>query len=216
MVGRCIMGRCLARQKAGECGTNRPLPPTRSAPVRTTSPATMNMGTTTMGDFCDGSGRVMLPGFQTSVDGLCVLFLFQDAVVDTATRYAFAVLGAFALGMCNEFFRWSRTHVSARRVVFAQALPTWGLDAFVSLLYAMQMCIAYWLMLLVMLYEYVLFLAILLGLAVGLFVTRRLDRAYFPEAQMSAGGAGSPCCCNQTEHSATEMTYSKKSQVALL
>ena len=36
----------------------------------------------------------------------CVLFLFEGAAVDTRTKYAFAVLGAFAMGFANDMIRW--------------------------------------------------------------------------------------------------------------
>lgn len=35
----------------------------------------------------------------------CVLFLFENAVVDTKTKYVFAIIGAFLLGFTNEVFR---------------------------------------------------------------------------------------------------------------
>lgn len=35
----------------------------------------------------------------------CVLFLFEDAAVDTKTKYAFAVIGVFLMGFANEMIR---------------------------------------------------------------------------------------------------------------
>ena len=35
----------------------------------------------------------------------CVLFLFENAVVDTKTKYVFAIIGVFLLGFTNEVFR---------------------------------------------------------------------------------------------------------------
>lgn len=38
----------------------------------------------------------------------CVLFLFEGAAVDTATKYAFAVIGVFCMGFANEMIRYVR------------------------------------------------------------------------------------------------------------
>lgn len=35
----------------------------------------------------------------------CVLFLFEDAVVDNETKYAFAVIGAFLIAFTTEIIR---------------------------------------------------------------------------------------------------------------
>ena len=41
----------------------------------------------------------------TKASASCVLFLFEDAVVDTKTKYVFAIIGVFLLGFTNELFR---------------------------------------------------------------------------------------------------------------
>ncbi len=41
-------------------------------------------------------------GFWFSPGGACVLFLFSSWNLDTATKYAFGVLGALAMGMSFE------------------------------------------------------------------------------------------------------------------
>lgn len=152
-------------------------------------------GNSSSGAFCEGPGRVMLSGFALGADGgFCIKYLFEDAVVDTRTKYVFAVLGTFAMAMVVELLRLLRTRVGSRHVGFARRLSDGALDGVVVLLYAVQMCAAYWLMLLVMLYEYVIFIAIVLGLATGMLVSRRLDRRCFPHAAAAPAAGGTPCC----------------------
>ena len=157
----------------------------------------MTNGSMAMDDssFCQGTGRVMLSGFQVALDdNPCVLFLFRDAVVDSATRYAFAVIGTFLMALLVELLRWTRSHTSRRGFGFAKAWGPLTLDAAVCLLFATQMVLAYWLMLLVMLYEGVIFTAIILGLTAGLFATRVLDRRCFPGEEHVVAAANTPCC----------------------
>jgi hypothetical protein len=167
----------------------------------------------TSDDFCTGTGRVMLPGFQLASDGgPCILFLFQDAVVDTKTRYAMAVLGTFVLAITVELLRWSRAHVSRRDFRFTVGWGEGSMDLALFVLYTTQMCLAYWLMLLVMLYEYAIFIAIVVGLGVGLVVARRLDLAYYPAAIAVTAG-GTPCCDGHCGDIATNGAISTKSLV---
>lgn len=157
-------------------------------------------GMISMGDmFCSGSGTVMLNGFQaaSSESARCVLFLFEGAVVDSATKYAFAVMGAFAIGFATEIIRYYRA-------VLAQKNGT-NMDLALTGAFVVQIFLAYALMLLVMLYEYVFLTFIILGLALGYFTTLRLTRAR--QAAAAANGmkmaplpasasSGSPCCNN--------------------
>ena len=55
--------------------------------------------------FCDGTGRVMLPGFQTSFSyGQCILFLFPIFVLNTTGLCALGLLLSFCMGFSNEVF----------------------------------------------------------------------------------------------------------------
>lgn len=157
--------------------------------------------------FCTGNGRVMLPGFQLGANGgACVLFLFQGAIVNTAVRYGFAVLGAFLIAFTVELLRWFRTHTSKREFSVVREAGELALDACLFVLYAAQMCLAYWLMLLVMLYEYGFFIAIVGGLGFGLVFTRVLDRRFFPDS-VAHVAHGTPCCDGgQATGSATSTT----------
>lgn len=153
--------------------------------------------------FCMGGGRVMLPGFQIAHgDNPCVLFLFQGWALDTQTKYVLGVLGAFAMGMLNEFIasrrtKWAEafakckspaaaatqtadvnTHTTSLLLSEPMIQPLQATKPLMlshprlcalllGSLYGLQMLNAYWLMLLVMLYEGSIFTAILLGLVFG-------------------------------------------------
>jgi hypothetical protein len=135
------------------------------------------------GTFCAGPGRVMMPGFTSSLwSGGCVLFLFQGWALDTPAKYALGVIAAFLFGFSNELLLWTR-----RKSTLRLAGPARGL---LAVLYGAHMVLAYWMMLLVMTYEAILFTAIILGLATGhlLFSVILLDR------DEPALTGSSPCC----------------------
>lgn len=153
--------------------------------------------------FCHGPGYVMNSGFQTAVHNYCVLFLFEGANVDTPTKYVFALLGAFLMSFANEIIRWARSHTALGTFRFTRNLSETSLDVLLGTLFAVQMVDAYFIMLLVMLYEFVFFITIILGLGVGHVVTRRLDRKFASRSAGSETGrrketsleaSTSPCC----------------------
>merc|ERR1712188_200782 len=113
--------------------------------------------------FCTGTGKVMMPGFQTATDGnTCMLSLFKGWVVDSPTKYVFAVLGTFCFAFFNEGFVFVR-----RMYAMRYAHETIALKAPIAVFYGIQMVFAYWLMLLVMTYEAWIFTAIITGLSAG-------------------------------------------------
>mmetsp|Transcript_6247 Transcript_6247/g.9746 ORF Transcript_6247/g.9746 Transcript_6247/m.9746 type:complete len:170 (+) Transcript_6247:112-621(+) len=158
---------------------------------------------TTTNEFCTGPGRVMMMGFQGAYDGgPCMLFLFEGAVVDTATKYVFAILGAFllAFGMhvLGMIGHWYRSNVSGplhgeERRSLSLHLPS-------VLLYGLQMLNAYWLMLLVMTYEQFIFSAIILGLTLGYFVCCIIapyrHPSWFGKTTM-VQSVNTPCCSSK-------------------
>ncbi|KAG5178417.1 hypothetical protein JKP88DRAFT_201660 [Tribonema minus] len=124
----------------------------------------MGGGSAAASTFCTGSGTVMQNGFQTSfTNGSCVIWLFPGAILDTEGKYAAAVIGTFLLAFGNEGLRWLRTRMAAE-----QAPPPPRPPPSLALSVA-QMVNAYWLMLLTMLYESVMFSMIVLGLMAGYF-----------------------------------------------
>ncbi|KNC48970.1 uncharacterized protein AMSG_11814 [Thecamonas trahens ATCC 50062] len=187
--------------------------------------------------FCKGMGRVMMPGFQTTynpskmIEGnSCILWLFQGAVVDTPGKYALACIGSFSLVLAMVFLQLVRERVSlwaSRRSSSSSSsssspsspslcsggLPMLGLDLAVAALFALQMVLAYWIMLLVMLYEAWIFTSIIIGFFVSQLLAIRLRRRWrertcgcpssSEQAPLVAGSkmdtvhaaaASSPCC----------------------
>ncbi|CAN0390761.1 unnamed protein product [Pylaiella littoralis] len=153
--------------------------------------------------FCTGTGAVMLHGgFQAAVtDSVsCVLFLFEGAVVDSKTKYAFAAIGVFLMGFAVEMIRYGRDRM-AKSLDVSVASDLKSASAF-----CVQMLLAYMLMLLVMLYEYVFLIMILLGLTTGYLTTLRLSaprrRAALNNGAKTppefSGGSGAPCCNTAT------------------
>jgi hypothetical protein len=92
-----------------------------------------------------------------------LLFLVPGLTIDAAWKYLLALLLCFALGLTVEALRVLRTRVRARR----RFSFTRHADA---ALYALQMFLAYCMMLLVMTYEIMFVPTIVVGLAMGHFV----------------------------------------------
>lgn len=136
--------------------------------------------------FCQGLGTVMLPGFQFSFaptelaeSSSCVTWLFSSWVVDTSTKYAFAVLGTYFLSVAFELLRYERQCLvqgRSRVAILRNSERMLLRDTANALSYLVQVAIAYAIMLLAMLYEGMFFLAIITGLATGYFVVLRLQR----------------------------------------
>ena len=157
--------------------------------------AIMMSSNSTDGDsFCSGPGYVMNSGFQLSKGGYCLMFLFQSAVIDTAGKYVACLFLTLLMGMTEELLRISRTILSQQGNIHFRKLPQTTFDIMLSLLYALQMIFAYWLMLLVMMYEYVVFIFVILGLTIGNFVATRIQRSYLGAQAELLSVSGSPCC----------------------
>lgn len=130
-------------------------------------------------NFCSGSGTVMQNGFVNSFSskGSCLLWLFQDTLLNTRGRYAGAIIGTFLLAVFAEALRYGRALALQERFPFHNihkahpALREGGL----ALAYGVQMMVGYWLMMLTMTYDPVLFSFILVGLVTGYFIFSRLD-----------------------------------------
>ena len=100
--------------------------------------------------------------------------------LDSAVKYGFAVVGTFLMGMSNELLARSRVklaqYLSAPRPGASCCAPpgpalieTYPVPCRMALgaLHGAQMVLAYWMMLLVMLYETCIFSALVIGLATG-------------------------------------------------
>ncbi|EKU21081.1 solute carrier family 31 (copper transporters) member 1 [Nannochloropsis gaditana CCMP526] len=177
------------------------------------------------GGFCQGEGSVMNNGFVfMPQDGYCILYLFQGAVVNTAGKYAGALIGTFFLAFSVEALRHFRLWMRLRRatvvlahgekegeVVTGPPLRAQVLPIFLeALLFGVHMFVAYLIMLLVMLYEWAIFISLLLGLAAGYFTFemweayRVANKKQLPSA---IGAIGGGCgCVDEVIHVAAEST----------
>jgi len=100
----------------------------------------------------------------------CSLFLFDGWVLDTPAKYCLALAGTFAMGVTSEVVRvyrvrWDRAYNDSIQK-----------DLLLSIVYGLHMVNAYFLMLLVMLYDSYFLTAIITGLSVGHFVARRMQQ----------------------------------------
>ncbi|RLN14058.1 hypothetical protein BBJ28_00017882, partial [Nothophytophthora sp. Chile5] len=64
-----------------------------------TSTTTDSDTSSTSSSFCSGQGSVMFNGFQTSINGSCVMLLFQPWVLNSAVKYAFGFIGCFLIAL---------------------------------------------------------------------------------------------------------------------
>lgn len=114
----------------------------------------MGGGTATNSGFCQGPGRVMLPGFQFSFDpsdhpmvasSNCIIWLFPNAVLDTAGKYAGALIGTFFLCVALELFRMQRVHLMKQEGLFTflGTKPVIVTDLLNAFSYIIQVAIAY-------------------------------------------------------------------------
>jgi hypothetical protein len=97
--------------------------------------------------------------------------------LDTPFKYFLGIMGIFSLATCNELlagYRRYRDNMLARK---PRVRPPIQEDITRTILYGIQMMIAYMLMLVAMLYESVLFVTLLCGLMVGHFLALRLSHA---------------------------------------
>ncbi|CAF1491856.1 unnamed protein product [Adineta steineri] len=111
---------------------------------------------------------VMQNGFQVAngKDG-CILFLFQGWNVDTHVKYAFMLIGVICMGLLNGALAYVR-HCLVNNSKHTSSLFIHQI--YLSLLYAIQIILAYWMMLLVMTYETGIFISLICGLVLGHFV----------------------------------------------
>jgi len=95
-------------------------------------------------------------------DNWCVLLWFKGWSIDTQAKYFFALLGIFLLAVFNEALGLHREQRSRK---YQKSSFTVQLE--MTLLYGVQMVVAYLLMLVVMTYELLMFMALVFGLMVG-------------------------------------------------
>ncbi|KAG7398056.1 hypothetical protein PHYBOEH_011787 [Phytophthora boehmeriae] len=154
--------------------------PTATTSAPASSATTDSETTSTSDDFCTGKGSVMFNGFQTSINGSCVMLLFQPWVLNSAVKYAFGFIGCFLIALLNESLVKGREVVRQRLLQARKLRPN---DKFhkmqcklmLAVLYMIQMTIAYFAMLVVMTYETGLFIALIAGFGAGFLLFKNLD-----------------------------------------
>jgi hypothetical protein len=161
--------------------------------------------------FCMGPGRVMMAGFQVAFGGQpvqpCMLFLFMGFVVNTPVKYVFAIIVSFLMGFMNEGFGLMRKRLSAFLSDKSQFLTP-----IVSVIYGFQMVNAYWMMLLVMTYEALIFTSLIFGLFLGNVVFNlRILQGKAAKCDTTLIGGTTPCChSNESQPLLTNDSESKK------
>eukprot|EP01084_Bolivina_argentea_P278643 476097_1 len=130
--------------------------------------------------FCAGPGMVMQRGFQKAPGGMCILWLFDGNVLDTKERYAGFLILTFLLGIFVELTRLVRGGILSEKKPFQAAakLNDTTKDLLLMLLFGIQLLGAYFLMLIVMLYEPWMFFMVIAGLMTGYFIAVRFSGIY--------------------------------------
>lgn len=137
--------------------------------------------------FCTGAA-VMQAGFQTTMtSGRCILFLFSGFVLDEPWKYVLGLFLSFSMGVTNEVLLFLRRWVSVK--IEDKGKP-WRI--LLCLIYGVHMILAYWMMLLVMTYETLIFFSIIFGLMVGNLVFQLVPVAI--ELKLSDANGSTPCC----------------------
>ncbi|CAI5736809.1 unnamed protein product [Hyaloperonospora brassicae] len=157
---------------------------TAAAPSTSPSRSTATTETdesSTGSDFCSGQGSVMFNGFQLSMNGSCVMLLFQPWVLNSGGKYAIGFIACFLIALLNETLVKGREMVRQRLLAARKLRPSDKLHKMqckllLAVLYMIQMTVAYFAMLVVMTYETGLFLALIAGFGTGFVLYKNLDQ----------------------------------------
>ena len=135
-----------------------------------------------------------MSGFQLGIGNTqpCVLFLFRGWALDNEGRYFAGCFGAFIIPVSIVVLQTARDLVVEKAATKEKGT---GLlyDAFAAFLFGLQMCLAYFVMLLTMTYEAVLFMCIIAGFMTSFFILRRAKRRK-PGAVEKSSLDCTPCC----------------------
>jgi len=111
--------------------------------------------------FCYGGTTMYMDGFHWIQSSTCVVLLVPSWILNSATKYAAAVIGTVLVAIGLEKFIQQRRKTMAymksgtKRLVVSAAF------------YGVQLTVGYMLMLVIMVYSGILFLAVILGLVCG-------------------------------------------------
>ena len=127
-----------------------------------------------------------MAGFLWGGHTECILLLFRSLPLDSPIRFYLGIAATVVLGVLVELLSCVRRRLQRARL-FARRWPhTWRLGTLT--LFAAQTALAYGLMLIAMTYEGELFVAVILGLAIG-------HGAFNLNAPI--GASADPCCTSE-------------------
>jgi hypothetical protein len=126
--------------------------------------------------FCYGGTSMYMDGFHLVQSTTCVIYLFQSWVLNSGGKFAAATVGTFlaAIGLEKTIQQRRRTMIWME----SSARPRTRLLA-TAVFYGTQLSLGYLLMLVIMIYSGVLFMATVLGLVTGHVLFNARD-AFFP------------------------------------
>lgn len=128
--------------------------------------------TTVEQPYCYGGTTMYMEGFQWVQSSTCVIMLFPSWVLNSAWKYVLAVIGTFLLALGLEKF------IQQRRKMM-EGLESGTKRLLVSgVMYGVQLTIGYMIMLIIMIYSGVLFLAVILGLVTGHVFFNAMDAVW--------------------------------------
>ena len=111
---------------------------------------------------------VMQNGFQVANGNeRCILFLFKGWNVNSQVKYGFMIVGVFCMGLLNAALAYLRQHLHSRYRDHSSLLIN---QLCLTVVYGIQIVLAYWMMLLVMTYEVGTFISLISGLVIGYFI----------------------------------------------
>ena len=148
--------------------------------------------------FCSGRTSMYMDGFNWN-NSVCVVYLFPSWVLNTRGKAIAAAFWTLIMGIVVEFL------ISARKVVTTKAKAHGPIQGLIvsTLLYGLQLTLAYLLMLVVMTYSGPLFISAILGLMMGHSAVHFRNRAQYSADALEGV---TPCCQNDISHARMEET----------
>ncbi|CAI5743247.1 unnamed protein product [Peronospora destructor] len=164
------------------------------------------------GTAAEPTGSAMFNGFQLAIggDATCLLLLFQPWVISSSVKYAFAFLGVVLLAMSLEGFSELREYPQVGNVSnghngnlepfvhkvgrvpdtlslsIVRRLPSWC-KLVLAIMYMVHLTLGYMVMLIIMTFETLMFVAVILGVGLGFVMFKDTDAD-------EVSGSIDPCC----------------------
>jgi len=146
--------------------------------------------------FCSSGTSMYMDGFNWN-SVVCIIYLFPSWVLNTQGKLIAAAFGTLAMGIAVEFA------IAGRKILMKRASGCGHLSRLIvsTLLYGLQLTLAYLLMLVVMTYSGQLFICAILGLMMGHFVVNFRNRAKYSADALEGA---TPCCQNDVSPTQVE------------